>query len=154
MASYQTVKTGKEHCLSCHMFDFFFFFICYQNIFFFFFQAFCFCFFFFFFSHRIWSVFSCVNHALCTRKGEWSPLREDKKKKARSRGTDGSREGANLFERLLHRLESIGVREIGRYVLFVTWYALFVQMWPAGSSLGPTVSPSVVWSTAGAVVFI
>lgn len=132
------------------MFDFFF--ICYQNIFFF--QAFCFCF--FFFPHRIWSFFSCVNHALCTRKGEWSPLREDKKKKkkARSRGTDGSREGANLFERLLHRLESIGVRAIGRYVLFVTWYALFVQMWPAGSSLGPTVSPSVVWSTAGAVVFI
>lgn len=81
-------------------------------------------------------------------------VRTKKKKKARSRGTDGSREGANLFERLLHRLESIGVRAIGRYVLFVTWYALFVQMWPAGSSLGPTVSPSVVWSTAGAVVFI
>lgn len=38
MASYQTVKTGKEHCLSYHMFDFFFFFICYQNIFFFFFK--------------------------------------------------------------------------------------------------------------------
>lgn len=152
MASYQTVKTGKEHCLSYHMFDFFFHLLS-EHLFFF--SSFLFLF--FFFSHRIWSVFSCVNHALCTRKGEWSPLREDKKKKkkkARSRGTDGSREGANLFERLLHRLESIGVRAIGRYVLFVTWYALFVQMWPAGSSLGPTVSPSVVWSTAGAVVFI
>lgn len=143
MASYQTVKTGKEHCLSYHMYDFFFFF------------SFVIRTSFFFFPHRMWSFFSCVNHALCTRKGEWSPLREDKKKKkARSRGTDGSREGANLFERLLHRLESIGVRAIGRYVLFVTWHALFVQMWPAGSSLGPTVSPSVVWSTAGAVVFI
>lgn len=149
MASYQTVKTGKEHCLSYHLFDLFFFHLLSEHLFFS-----CFLFL-FFFPHRIWSVFSCVNHALCTRKGEWSPLREDKKtKKARSRGTDGSREGANLLERLLHRLESIGVRAIGRYVLFVTWYALFVQMWPAGSSLGPTVSPSVVWSTAGAVVFI
>lgn len=45
MASYQTVKTGKEHCLSYHMFDFFF--ICYQNIFFFF-SSFLFLFFFFF----------------------------------------------------------------------------------------------------------
>lgn len=79
MASYQTVKTGKEHCLSYHMFDFFFHLLS-EHLFFFFKLSVSVL---FFFSHRIWSVFSCVNHALCTRKGEWSPLREDKKKKKR-----------------------------------------------------------------------
>lgn len=151
MASYQIVKTGKEHCLSHHLFDFFFFFSFVIRTSFFF-----SCFLFLFFPHRIWSVFSCVNHALCTRKGEWSPLREAKKKKEKgSQPWDRRKQGGSKpFERLLHRLESLGVHAIGRYVLFVTWHALFVQVWPAGSSLGPTVSPSVVWSTAGAAVFI
>lgn len=36
MASYQTVKTGKEHCLSYHMFDFFFSFVIRTSFFFFF----------------------------------------------------------------------------------------------------------------------
>lgn len=133
------------------MFDFFF--ICYQNIFFFF-KLSVSVFFFFLTEFGLFSVVSIMLYVQERVSGHRFVRTKKKKKKARSRGTDGSREGANLFERLLHRLESIGVRAIGRYVLFVTWYALFVQMWPAGSSLGPTVSPSVVWSTAGAVVFI